>query len=56
MNIVHKQVKTPKQMMNFGHISMDLLFQNFTSSFADCVKTENVQKDASQSGPQVTGQ
>lgn len=42
-------------MMNFGHISMDLLFQSLIS-FADCVKTANVQKDASQSGPQVTGQ
>ena len=39
---------------NFGHISLNLSFQKFF--YTDLVKIASVQKDASQSGPQVTGQ
>jgi len=42
-------------MTNFGHISLNLSFQELCS-YTDLVKTASVQKGASQSGPQVTGQ
>jgi len=38
--------------MDFGHTSLALSFQSL-SSYMDCVKTANVQKDTSQSGSQV---
>lgn len=41
-------------MTNFGHISLNLSFQKLF--YTDLVKIASVQKDASQSGPQVTGQ